>query len=144
MVINKNNSNANFLTLSVCLILSLIISSLQPLPFPTQKIKSSLVFYKNNKKFCTIIMIFVGGIPFSSSSSFFSHALFTVSFSFLFLLFFLNTFSILSISLFACNFLNTHLLNCWTLTPTTIFFFALLNLFGDKKWWERKRKQMIV
>ena len=71
-VINKNYSNANFLTLFVCLILSLIDSSLQPLPFPTQKIKSSLFFYKNNKKFCTIIMIFVGGISFSSSSSFFS------------------------------------------------------------------------
>ena len=70
-VINKTHSK-NFLTLFFCLILSLIDSSLQPLPFPTQKIKSSLFFYKNNKKFCTIIMTFVGGISFSSSSSFFS------------------------------------------------------------------------
>ena len=106
-VINKNYSNANFLTLFVCLILCLIDSSLQPLPFLTQKIKSSLFFYKNNKNFCTIIMIFVGGISFSSSSSFFSFALFTISF-----FFFLRTVSILSVSLFSYNFSNSHLPNC--------------------------------
>ena len=62
---------------SLCLSLSsfLLSSKVQPLPvlqsqIPTSKIKSSLFFYKNNKRFCSTIMIFVGEIPFSSFSSF--------------------------------------------------------------------------
>ena len=138
-----------FLTFSISLSLSLSLSlssfllssKVQPLPvrqsqIPTPKIKSSLFFYKNNKRFCNTIMIFVGEIPFSSFSSF--SLVHPSLFPFFFFLFFF--FELIPSCLFDSHFFKYPFAQLFNNNPSNCFFPHSLIYLVAKKNWKRKKK----